>query len=144
MKYLLFSLLFLSSCASKTTGVDPVSTLQANKSGKVHPVAGQLAAYNLRDINMFAIYFHENIKLFRLGETQPFVSSRGELREKYGVMFAKTPNLHCEIVRRMVTADFVIDEEMVSGMKKDEKVHAIAIYEVKNGLITRAWFIKDR
>ncbi|MBU1219236.1 nuclear transport factor 2 family protein [Myxococcota bacterium] len=144
MKYLLFSLLFLTTCTSTPQGIAPVSTLPADKSGKVHPVAGQLAAYNLRDINMFAIYFHEDIKLYRLGETQPFVSSRAQLRETYGRMFAKTPNLHCKIIRRMVTADFVIDEEIVSGMKKDSYVHAIAIYEVKGGTITRAWFIKDR
>jgi hypothetical protein len=42
----------------------------------------------------------------------------------------------------MVCGNIAIDEEHVRGLKDDGIVHAIAIYETSDGLITRAWFVR--
>lgn len=46
-------------------------------------------------------------------------------------MFAKMPNLHCELKGRIIHGNIVIDRESVSGMISNTKVEATAVYEIK-------------
>jgi hypothetical protein len=52
--------------------------------------------------------------------------------------------LHCEVINRITCGDFVIDEELVKGLKDNETVHATAIYEIQNSKIIKAWFINGK
>ncbi len=113
-------------------------------SGAAHPVAGQLAAYNDRHIDLFVSYFHPEVELFVQGETVPFLKGAAALRETYSKMFKASPGLHCELASRIVAGDFVIDEERVTGLRGGPPVHAVAIYEVRGPKIVRAWFIRGR
>jgi hypothetical protein len=113
-------------------------------SGGVHPVAGQLAAYNARHIDLFVSFFHPEVELFVQGESVPFVRGAADLRETYSKMFRASPQLRCEVVRRIVAGDFVLDEERVTGLRGGPTVHAVAIYEMKHGKIVKAWFIRGR
>ncbi len=103
----------------------------------------QLDAYNNRDIEAFAMCYAENVQLFRLQSSEMFCEGRDQLRQSYGTMFATHPDLHCELVKRVVCGEIAIDEEKVSGLMADTQLHAVAIYEVKDGLICRAWFARD-
>ena len=106
----------------------------------VKPVLLQLEGYNSRDIDKFASAFSDTVKVYR----QPGVltyQGRAELHKRYGAMFANTPDLHCEIVNRIVSGDVVIDHEKVQRKKGDPRTDAIAVYRVKDGLIVEVTFI---
>ncbi|HSW82906.1 MAG TPA: hypothetical protein VLH12_05490, partial [Usitatibacter sp.] len=49
------------------------------------------------------------------------------------------PNLHAEILSRIVMGNKVIDHERVSGIG-EKPLEAVAVYEVADGLIKTVWF----
>jgi hypothetical protein len=104
------------------------------------PVKLQLEGYNNRDIETFAKAFSDTVKVYR----QPGVLSyqgKEELRKRYGQMFASTPDLHCEIVNRIVAGNVVIDHEKVQRSKDQPRFDAIAVYRVQNNEIVEVTFI---
>jgi len=58
----------------------------------------------------------------------------------YSKLFRMNLTLNCQIVNRIVQGNFVIDQELISGLKDRDDFTAIAIYLVNNDLITKAWF----
>lgn len=106
----------------------------------IQPVELQLKGYNNRDIETFAKAFSDTVKVYR----QPGVLTyKGieELRKRYGQMFENTPDLHCEIVNRIVADDVVIDHEKVRRSKDKPRTDAIAVYRVKEDKIIEVTFI---
>jgi hypothetical protein len=101
-------------------------------------VEEQLKAYNARDLERFAATYAEGIRIYRLPETQPAIVGQAKLREVYRARFS-SPNLHAEIVNRIVLGNKVIDHERVAGIK-DIPIEAVAVYEVAEGLIQVVWF----
>ncbi len=138
----LLPFLFLLSCG--TAGGPCHAELRHLKTGKVHTVAGQLEAYNNRNVALFSSFFHPDVELYRLGESEPYLKGIQGLRETYRKMFRESPKLHCKVVRRMKLGDFVVDEEIVTGIRQSGPVHAIAIYELRDNRIFRVWFIRGR
>ena len=64
------------------------------------------------------------------------------IRARFESRFAE-PNLHAQLVKRMVCGATVIDQEIVTRTFPEGagRIELVAIYEVQNGRITRAWFI---
>jgi len=60
---------------------------------------------------------------------QPLLHGHDAMRERYGRLFAGSPDLHAEIVTRIRVGSYVIDEERISG-RPDGDVHAVAIYRL--------------
>ena len=108
-------------------------------SNAVEVVQEQLEAYNARDLDRFAATYADTIRIFRLPATEPAIVGMKQLREIYSARFS-SPNLHAEIVNRMVLGNKVIDHERVRGIRED-LVEAAAIYEVTDGLIQTVWFV---
>ena len=102
----------------------------------------QLDAYNARDIDAFVEAYHPDIELARLPSGEVFVRGHARLRELYGKLFASAPDLRCRLLNRVVHDRFVVDHEDVTGLPGRERVGAVAIYEVEDGLIRRGWFLK--
>ncbi len=102
----------------------------------------QLDAYNARDIEAFLAPYHPDIVLARLPGDESFARGHGEMRAIYGEKFATTPDLHCKLIDRICHDRFVVDQEEVTGVPGHDLIHAVAIYEVIDGLIVRAWFLK--
>jgi len=50
-----------------------------------------------------------------------------------------SPNLHAEILSRIVMGNKVIDHERVVGIG-EQPLEAVAVYEVVGGLIKSVWF----
>ena len=65
------------------------------------------------------------------------------MRARYGALFENHPALHCKLLARVEHEVFAIDHEQVEGLRKGEVVYAVAMYEVRNGLIQNVWFLKD-
>ncbi|MHC4449267.1 MAG: nuclear transport factor 2 family protein [Planctomycetota bacterium] len=100
----------------------------------------QLDAYNARDIEAFLRPYHPEVELARLPGGEVFARGHEQMRAIYGDLFARTPDLACRLVNRVCHDRFVVDHEDVTGMP--QPVGAVAIYEVVDGLIVRAWFLK--
>lgn len=132
----LFSVIFLFSCENEVEVTTQGET--------VKPAQGQLDAYNNRDVEEFAKWYAEDVILMRLQSGEVFCRGREQLKQIYSDMFDKSPDLNCELVNRIVCGEIVIDEEQVTGIRGEEHVHATAIYEIKNGLIQRAWFVSGK
>ncbi len=103
----------------------------------------QLDAYNARDIEAFALIYAEDVVCYDLDTGDAFCNGRAELVERYGAMFSASPNLHCKLVNRIVCGRWVFDEEVVTGQRNSLPIHATAVYDVTDGVIRRAWFVRD-
>ena len=103
----------------------------------------QLDAYNARDIDAFLAPYAADVVLARLPGDEAFARGHDEMRAIYGKMFADSPELHCRLVHRICHERFVVDHEDVTGIAgRDDRVGAVAIYEVVDGLIAKARFLK--
>jgi hypothetical protein len=108
----------------------------------VETVQRQLDAYNKQDITAFADVFASDVALYNnLGDSVPAIVGRQALIERYSQLFKRYPNNKCTLIGRMLQGDVVIDHEWITGRESPLKI--IAIYEVKEGLIKRCWFIRS-
>jgi len=103
-------------------------------------VSRQLEAYNSHDLEAFCACYSDDVELRNMGEAEPFLKSKGSLRDLYGKKFAN-PALKARIANRMVKGDFVIDNEKVTGVG-DMELDVIVIYELEGDLIRRVLFIR--
>jgi hypothetical protein len=102
----------------------------------------QLEAYNARDIDRFMACFTADVEV-RMQHTDTLLSTgQPAMRANYAKMFAASPELHCELVKRIACGRWVIDEELIAGRTPEEKVRAVAIYETAPEGIKRVWFCK--
>ncbi len=106
-------------------------------------VIKQVVAYNSRNIEDFAACHHPEVELYSLGESEPFVKGREQLYKRYNEIFDQSPELHTEIVQRMVMGNTVIDKEIITGRAGVNTQQFIAIYEIKEGLIATAHFVRE-
>lgn len=104
-------------------------------------VQRQVEAYNARDIEAFLSFYAEDAVLARHPGGEVIATGREEMREIYGKLFAESPELDCNVVKRIALGDMVVDHELVRGHRGRSVVYAVAIYEVKGGLIRRVWFL---
>jgi len=134
MKKMTFLLLLCSSllCA----------VLQAqSKATPLETVQAQLDAYNKQDINAFCQVFAQDVLVYQsLGDTLPSLRGREAVYDRYKALFAKYPKNYSTLTGRVIQGNFVIDHEYVTGRENPTSI--VAIYEVREGLILRCWFIR--
>ena len=103
-------------------------------------VQRQLEAYNARDIDAFMFWWADDCHYY---EFPNHLLARGasSIRDRHIARF-KEENLHGRLVNRIAVANMVIDQETVTRTFPDGPgdVDVIAIYEVENGKIAKAWF----
>lgn len=103
-------------------------------------VQRQLEAYNARDLDSFVQQYTEDVVVYRLPQTTPTLSGRAALRDHYKAHRFNLPDLHAELVNRMVFGNKVIDHERVRGIQADP-VEVAAIYEVTPEGVSKVWFL---
>jgi hypothetical protein len=64
------------------------------------------------------------------------------MREGYSLMFANSPDLHCEIINRIILGNTVIDQERVVRIKGQKPIEVIAIYKIHGDKITEVYFVR--
>lgn len=99
----------------------------------------QLNAYNLRDIDAFLEPYADDVEIYTYPD-QLQSKGKDKMREGYSKMFENTPNLHCELVGRIVQGNIVIDKEKV--IFGDRTIEAVAIYHIENNKIKKVYFIQ--
>ena len=104
-------------------------------------VERQVRAYNARDLGGFLACYAEDV-VIEGADGRPLMHGHETMRERYGRLFADSPDLRAEIVTRIPVGSYVIDEERVSG-RPDGDLHAVAIYRLDDdGLIDRVRFLR--
>ena len=130
---LLFTLLFSTAMiAQNQTKMTAEQVVQEN-----------LDFYNDRDIDGFMTSFSDAIEMYNLGDPNPTVVGRAEVRRVYTNLFEKSPELHSTILKRMVIGNKVIDHESITGRNGNAKVlELVLIYEVTGQKISRITVIR--
>ena len=99
----------------------------------------QLNAYNLRNIDAFLEPYADDVEVYNYPNDLRF-KGKETMRKGYSKMFDNTPNLHCELLGRIVQGNVVIDKERVRF--GDKIMEAVAIYHIENEKIKRVYFIQ--
>lgn len=104
------------------------------------PVQKQLEAYNARDIDAFMQWWAEDCEYYEF-PSKLLATGAAAIRERHVTRFQE-PNLHGTLVKRIVVANVVVDQETVTRTFPDGpgEVDVVAIYEVEGGRIAKAWF----
>ena len=102
-------------------------------------VQGQLDAYNAHDLERFVAWYAESVLVYQAGKAEPLLQGRAALAAHYASKRFNLPNLHAELLNRMVIGNKVIDHERVVGVG-EHPIEVAAAYEVINGSIKRVWF----
>ena len=113
---------------------------EAEKTTPEALVNEQLAGYNARDIEQFLRPYSDSIALYAFPR-KLLRKGKGAIRERYDKFFTEHPDLHCEVVKRMVMDNTVIDHEHIVLEKGEPLLKAIAIYTIENGFIAEVTFI---
>lgn len=103
-------------------------------------VSGQLDAYAARDLDRFMSFWSEDATITLLPDTQ-FARGSAEIRDFHRRRF-DDPSLRVTLVSRTVVGDVVVDHEWVTRSGDDglEQVEVIALYVVRDELISHAYF----
>jgi hypothetical protein len=96
-------------------------------------VERRLHAYNARDVDGL-LAAHADDCVVEDGEGEVLMRGREEMRAFYGALFARSPDLCCEVRGRVCVGSYVFDEERVTGGSTSE-IHAMVAYRVVEGLI---------
>ncbi|MBT1433939.1 nuclear transport factor 2 family protein [Dickeya dianthicola] len=103
------------------------------------PVEKQFVAYNAHDLTAFSSCFHEGFRAYRMPSESPSMTGKTALEAFYRDHRFNNPALRAELVSRTVLGNHVFDHEKIYGIEP-EPIESIAVFEVKDGLITTAWF----
>jgi hypothetical protein len=104
------------------------------------PVQAQLDAYNKRDIDAFLKPYSDSVLVYTFPDQLQY-QGKELMRKRYVSLFENTPALHCNLLKRIVLKDTVIDHEEVTFSPTQPNLYAAAIYKVKDGLIQEVYFI---
>ena len=100
----------------------------------------QLDAYNGQDLKSFAACYAEDVRLMRFPGGEVVTEGREALKRRYGDLFRREPGRKALLLSRISCGRFVVDHEKVTSAPGVPPKYAMAIYEVDDGLIRRAWF----
>ncbi|RQO72188.1 hypothetical protein DBR43_13320 [Pedobacter sp. KBW06] len=107
-------------------------------------IQDQVNAYNERDLAKMMTFFSDDIQLFDFGESEPLVKGITGVEKLYRNVFDHSPNLHAEILNRIVFDDKVIDQERVTTHEGGTATEVLVIYELADGLIKKVYFIQEK
>lgn len=99
----------------------------------------QLNAYNLGDIESFLDVYSDTVKVYGFPDNFRY-QGKEKMRANYASFFKSTPDLHCELINRIVLGNTVVDQELVTGLGSDREIRAIAIYKISDGKIQEVYF----
>jgi hypothetical protein len=118
-----------------------VGTLQAQTATTPEQLAQQqLDAYNKRDIEAFLVPYSDSVAVYLFPDKLQY-RGKETMRKQYAGMFNTKPDLFCDLQKRMVLKNTVIDHEKVTFSKEQPPLYAIAIYTIEKGKIAKVHFI---
>jgi uncharacterized protein (TIGR02246 family) len=103
----------------------------------------QIAAYQERDLDAFLTFYAKDVRI-RQFDGSVMADGTDGLRSFYEPLFRDSPQLKARILHRITAGDYVIDEEETTGVNVPgypATMHAVVIYQVKDGLIHDVIFL---
>lgn len=101
-------------------------------------VQRQIELFNAHDLEGFLALFSDEVQVSAIPANPPPVG-KARLRELYAERFKANPDLHASATAQMVSGEFVIQKEKISGRAGKPSLEAVVIYQVKAGKIVRMW-----
>ncbi len=102
-------------------------------------VKKQLKAYNSRNIESFLEPYDDDVEAYIHSTNKLAFKGKDAMRKVYSEIFENTPNLHCELINRIVQGNTIIDKERVQFGEKI--IEAVAIYYIENKKIKKIYFV---
>lgn len=104
------------------------------------PVQQQLDAYNARDIDSFMRWWTDDCEVYEF-PSRLLAKGLEQIRERHVLRFQEA-NLFGKLVRRSCVGNVVVDQERVTRTFPEGpgEIEVLAIYEVVDGKIAKAWF----
>lgn len=104
-------------------------------------VQRQLDAYNTKDVDSLMAVYADDAQQFE-HPVKLLANGAAEIRGRFEARF-KEPNLHAQLIKRIVCGNTVIDQEIVTRTFPEGtgRMELVAIYEVKDDKISKAWSI---
>lgn len=99
----------------------------------------QLNGYNARNIEAFLLPYSEEVEVYNFPNDLRY-KGKDSMRKGYTTFFENQENLHCELKKRIVQGNMVIDQERVTGDNLKTPIEAVAIYIIENGKIAKVYF----
>ncbi len=99
----------------------------------------QLNAYNKKNIEAFLEPYADDVEIYNYPD-KLMLKGKEMMRKDYVDFFKNTPNLHCELLGRIVQGNVVIDKERVRFGQSI--MEAVAIYHIENNKIKKVYFVK--
>lgn len=102
-------------------------------------VQQQLNAYNARNIEEFLAPYSDSVAIYNFNGKQ-LMKGKEQIRQRYSGFFNNSPDLHCQLLNRIVQGNTVIDQEQItiSGRKP---FGGVAVYTIENNKISIVHFI---
>lgn len=103
----------------------------------------QLEAYNKAEFSEFSACYDSNIKSYDFETNDLIPEMCGNYFFKYyKEKFQSNPELHCEVIDRVVHYNLVVDKERIYSFQGGNHQEMV-IYQVQDNLIKKMWFSKE-
>lgn len=114
--------------------------MEEDESPIMRPVAGQLAAYNAKDIDAFMAWWADDCRYYAFPDT--LLAEGAEAVRARHVERFREPCLHGTLHTRIVVGNLVVDHETVTRNFPEGvgEIDVVCLYEVAGGKIAAAWF----
>lgn len=99
-------------------------------------------AYNRHDAKAFSEFFAVNAQCFE-HPNKLAQGSRQEIFDTYTEVFRRVPQNRTTVLHRIIIGNRVIDHERVQRAPDTVPFDAVAIYELRDGLIQRFDLVRD-
>ena len=130
-------------CGSWFDSALPIPTIprMSENSSAEAIVQRQLDAYNARDVDGILATYAADAQQFEFPD-KLLATGTAQLRERFAARFQE-PNLRAQLLHRTVLGNKVIDHEEVTRTFPEGpgNIQLLAIYEVQDGKIAKAWFL---
>ena len=138
MKKFLLTVIAIISCFSLTAQSNnlenKLDTIHLTNS-PINLVKRQLKAYNSRNIESFLEPYDDDVEAYIHATNKLAFKGKDAMRKLYSEIFKNTPNLHCELINRIVQGNTIIDKECV--LFGEKTLEAVAIYYIENNKIKK-------
>lgn len=109
-------------------------------------VQEQVNGFNAGNIDVFLEPYSDSAELYYFRDNRYFpdgnlmCKGKDTMRQVYGGMLKKYPNLHCEIVGHIIQGNFIINKESITGWSSSPVTETV-VYYIENNKIRKVYFI---
>lgn len=103
----------------------------------------EVNAYNARNIDAFVARYAPTAEIYDLANpTMPIAVGHDQIRQTWGALFDRFPDLHCEVTSRTIIGNRCVAIESITGVgPQPEQGVGIYYFNLETGLIEKVYFV---